>query len=140
LARLGYSVIGVDNSHVGIGQMNQMAQVQNLNLVGRVTDMYTFEDFGVFDIILLDSMFHFTQKDREKEVGFVQKIVSRIRNGTLLVFCSQDSGHKVQILNNAIDFERPLERLMDKTFKYTFEDKESGHCSVSDYRMIMVKK
>ncbi|MCB0845307.1 MAG: methyltransferase domain-containing protein, partial [Bacteroidetes bacterium] len=32
LARLGYSVTGIDNSKVGIEQMNQVAQTEKLNL------------------------------------------------------------------------------------------------------------
>lgn len=34
LARLGYSVTGIDNSKVGIDQMNQFGQNENLDLVG----------------------------------------------------------------------------------------------------------
>lgn len=50
LARLGYSVTGIDNSKVGIEQMNQTWQV---------VDIYAFNRFSEFDIILLDSMFRF---------------------------------------------------------------------------------
>ena len=57
LARLGYSVTGIDNSKVGIEQMNQIGKDENLNLVGQVGDIYSFSRFDQFDIVLLDSMF-----------------------------------------------------------------------------------
>ena len=48
LARLGYAVTGVDNSKVGIDQMNQIAKAENLNLAGQVLDIYAFNQFENF--------------------------------------------------------------------------------------------
>lgn len=127
LARLGYNVTGLDDSKVKIDQMNQVVKAENLTLVGLVEDVYSFEEFDEFDVILLDSMFHFAEKDKEKEVGSVKKILSNIKTGCLVVVCIQDIGNKVQTLNQTIDSERWLNRLADKKFQYTFEDKESGH-------------
>ena len=140
LARLGYDVLGVDNSKVGIDQMHEIGKAKNLTLVGQVADIYDFDQFYKFDFILLDSMFHFAKNDKEREIGLIKKIVSKIRNGCLIVVCIQDTGDKVQILNQAIDFQKQLNRLADKNFKYTFEDKESGHKSETNYRMIVVEK
>ncbi|MFD1315215.1 class I SAM-dependent methyltransferase [Namhaeicola litoreus] len=138
LARLGYSVTGIDNSKVGIAQMDKIGQNENLNLVGQVGDIYTFDRFSEFDIVLMDSMFHFAKKDKEKEIGLIKKIVSEIRNGSLVVVCIQDKSDKVQTLNKAIDFDRKYKRLSDKEFKYVFE--ESGHKSETEYRMIVIEK
>jgi len=140
LARLGYSVTGIDDSKVGIDQMNQIGQNEGLNLVGQVGDIYAFDRFSEFDIILLDSMFHFVKKDKEKEIGLIKKIISVLRQESLVVVCIQDSGNKVHILNKAIDSEKQLNRLVDKDFKYIFEDKESGHKSETNYRMIIAQK
>lgn len=139
LARLGYTVTGIDNSKVGIDQMNTTAKIESLDLEGQVKDVYSFDRFNEFDIVLLDSMFHFNKKDKEKEVGLIKRIVSEIKNGSLLVVCIQDTGNKVQILNQAIDFEKEFSRLADKKFTYTFEDNDR-HKSVTDYRMIVVEK
>ena len=54
--------------------------------------------------------------------------------------CNQDTGDKVQVLNAAIDYDRVHKRLIDESFEYVFEDKESGHQSASAYRMVVVKK
>lgn len=140
LARLGYSVTGIDNSKVGIDQMNKIGVIENLNLKGEVGDMYSFNLFDEFDIVLLDSMFHFAKKEKEKEIGLINKIVSNIRKGSLMVVCIQDTGEKVQILNKAIDHDKKLLRLADKKFTYTFENKGSAHKSVTDYSMIVVEK
>lgn len=140
LARLGYAVTGIDHSKVGIEQMNEIGRVENLNLKGQVDDIYGFDLFEEFDIILLDSMFHFAKKDREKEIGLVKRIVKNLSQRSLLVVCIQDTGHKVNTLNKAIDFEEKLNRLTDKHFKYIFEDKDSGDRHETEYRMIIVEK
>ena len=139
LARLGYSVTGVDNSKVGINQMNQIGQKENLDLVGQVGDIYAFDRFNEFDIVLLDSMFHFAKNDKEKEIALIRRIVSDIRVGSLVVVCIQDTGDKVQTLKKAIDFEKRLS-LTDKDFKYVFKDSDSEHRSETPYRMIVIEK
>lgn len=140
LARLGYYVTGIDNSKVGIEQMNQIGQDENLNLVGKVDDIYDFDRFNKFDIVLLDSMFHFAKKDKEKEIGLINRILAEIRIGSLVVVCIQDTGDKFQTLNKAIDFEKRQKRLADNEFKYVFEDLDSGHKSETNYRMIVIEK
>jgi SAM-dependent methyltransferase len=140
LAQLGYDVIGVDNSKVGIDQMNRIVKTKNLNLEGQVADIYSYDHFRMFDIILLDSMFHFNKNDKEKEVELIQKILSKIKHGCVVVICIQDTEKKVQILNQSINSEKRIKRLKDKKFKYTFEDVASGHKSETDYKMIVIEK
>jgi 2-polyprenyl-3-methyl-5-hydroxy-6-metoxy-1,4-benzoquinol methylase len=140
LARLGYSVTGIDHSAVGIDQMNQIGKSENLNLTGQVSNIYTFDKFDQYDIVLLDSMFHFARNDKDKEIGLLKKIVSQIRSGSIVVVCIQDTGKKVHILNQAIDFEKKLHRLVDRQFKYIFEEKDGDHKSEMNYRMVIVEK
>lgn len=140
LARLGYTVLGIDNSKVGIEQMNQVAKNEGLALVGKVTDIFEFDNFAEYDIILLDSMFHFAKNDLKKETEFLKRILTNIKIGCLLVVCIQDTGKKVNILNETIDFKGQLNRIANSKFKYIFEDGESGHKSESDYRMIIAEK
>lgn len=140
LARLGYEVVGIDQSKVGIDQMSQVAKTENLPLVGRVANMYEFDDFADFDVILLDSMFHFTKNDVQKETDFIKKIISKIERGCLVVFCIQDTGKKVKILNRILNLQNQLRRVIDQEMEYVFEDKETGHRSKSAYRMIIVQK
>ena len=140
LARLGYAVTGIDTSKVGVVQMMDISLKEVLNLVGQVEDIYNFDDYGAYDYVLLDSMFHFNKKDRKREVGLIRKIVTNMKSGCVVVICIQDTGEKVQILKQSLDSERDLFRIADKNFKYLFEDRASGHRSESDYRMIAVRK
>ena len=139
LAKLGFDVTGIDYSKVGIDQMNDIAKVQKLSLKGLVADIFLFDDFGDYDVVLLNSMFHFTKNDKEKEIAFIKNIIAKIKQGSIIIFCIQDTGKKVEILNTVLSSEK-LENLEDKKMKYTFEDKETGHSSTSDYRMIVVEK
>lgn len=139
LARLGYNVLGIDNSKVGIAQMNQIAKSENLPLKGMVKDIYKYTDFDSYDFVLLDSMFHFAKKDLKKETEFIQTILSKVKKGCLVVFCIQDTGKKVAILNETIETKKPIEKILDKKFTYTYEDAESKHVSKTNYRMLVVK-
>lgn len=140
LARLGFDVTGIDNSKVGIEQMNQIAQTENLKLNGLIGDIYKYDNFSKFGVVLLDSMFHFAKKDRKRETEFIQRIISKIKKGCILIVCIQDTGKKVEILNDIFDKEKQIERYMVEKFEYIFEDKESKHHSKTNYQMIAVKK
>ena len=137
LARLGFEVTGIDNSQVGIEQMNNLAKSENLKLIGVTSDIFEFENFGEFDFVLLDSMFHFAKKDLLKETEFIKKIISKITKGCIVIFCIQDTGKKVEILKETISFQVGLNGIEDKKFKYTFDD--GGHKSESNYRMVVIK-
>ena len=85
-------------------------------------------------------MFHFIKKDRKKETNFIKRIRSKIKKGALVIFCVQDTGKKIEILNKTIDTSKTIDRLSDKKFHYVFEDKANGHQSKTDYRMVIIKK
>ena len=140
LAKLGFDVTGIDNSKVGIDQMNEIATSNNLPLKGVVADIFLFDDFENYDVILLNSMFHFAKKDKAKEIAFIKNIISKIKENGIIIFCIRDTGTKVETLNTVLFSDKELESVEDKKMKYTFEDKETGHSSTSDYRMIVVKK
>ncbi|MDN5201927.1 methyltransferase domain-containing protein [Fulvivirgaceae bacterium BMA10] len=140
LARLGYEVTGIDHSKVGIEQMNQRAQLENLNLTGTVADIYQYNHFSEFDFILLDSMFHFTKSDKEKETAFVKRIIDGCKIETIVAFCIQNTGKKVSILNEAIDFQGRLERIYETDLQYVFKDDETGHASITNYSIVIIEK
>jgi len=139
LARLGFNVTGIDSSNVGIQQMMQSADIENLKLKGIVSDIYDINDFAGYNFILLDSMFHFLKKDREKEVNFVKHILNKSDKNTVIAFCVRHSGNKVKILNETIDFQSQQKRIFDKNIQYIYHDTESGHTSKSDYKIIAIK-
>lgn len=140
LARLGFNVTGIDSSKVGIAQMAQIAKTEELQLSGLVTDIYSFDDFSTYDFVLLDNMFHFDKKDRAKETAFITKILDNVKQDCIVVFCIQDSGKKVSILNDTLETNKDFERITDLKYKYVYTDGETGHSSTSDYRLVAVKK
>jgi len=140
LTLMKFDVTGIDNSKVGIEQMNQIAKVKNLSLKGIVKDIYEYTEFNKFDFVLLDSMFHFQKKDKKKETDFIKRIISNVKKGCIIIFCIQDTGKKIEILNEVIESGVKLDKLIDKKFEYLFEDSESGHKSKTNYRLLAVKK
>jgi 2-polyprenyl-3-methyl-5-hydroxy-6-metoxy-1,4-benzoquinol methylase len=140
LAQLGFEVTGVDNSKVGIDQMLQAAKKQGLNINGLIADVYEWDDFSSFDYVLLDSMFHFFKKDRANELGLIHKIFEGAKLGAHIVFCIQDSGKKVGILETAIAQYPQLVTRSKIPFIYTYEDDDTGHTSASNYNLISVQK
>jgi 2-polyprenyl-3-methyl-5-hydroxy-6-metoxy-1,4-benzoquinol methylase len=141
LAKLGYKITGIDNSKVGIDQMTSISEKEGLNITGLVGDVYAFDDFQKFDIVLLDSMFHFEKRDKKRETDLIHKIAKRINKNGLICICIQDTGKKVRILKDAFDSSGiDFEVLNNSSLIYTYEDKESGHKSETKYCMYIVKK
>lgn len=140
LARLGFEVRGLDNSEVGIEQMLQVADKEELSLTGSVEDIFAFENFAEYDFVVLDSMFHFQKGDKAREIAFVEKILAGVREGCQVVFCIQDSGKKVEILNGVLNSFIKLERVATESFDYRYEDRESEHHSEMKYQMLVVRK
>ena len=140
LARLGYKVTGIDNSKVGIDQMNSISVSEGLNVTGLVGNIYTFDNYQDFDIVLLDSMFHFEKRDIKRETDLIDKIAKRINKNGLICVCIQDTGKKVRILKDTIDKSGiNYEILNDSTLIYKYEDKETGHKSKTKYCMYIVR-
>ena len=106
LARLGYNVTGIDNSKVGIDQMISISEREGLKLTGLVGDIYMFDNYQDFDIVLLDSMFHFEKRDLKRETNLIAKIAKRINKNGMICICIQDTGKKVKILNLTWLFEK----------------------------------
>lgn len=140
LAELGYKVTGIDNSKVGIDQLNEIAKKENLSLIGIVEDMYSYTKFDQFEFILLDSMFHFGKKERAKEVSFLNRLIDESKLNTLITICIQKVGKKVETLNSIISNRGELELITRTQLIYKYEDIESNHASETKYEMIVLKK
>ncbi|MBT3385653.1 MAG: methyltransferase domain-containing protein [Prolixibacteraceae bacterium] len=141
LSRLGYKVAGLDNSKIGVNQMIEKSNIENLKITGFVGDIYGFDTFQDFDIVLLDSMFHFEKRDMQKETGLIKKIAKRIKTSGLICICIQDTGAKVRILKDTIKKTKlDFDILNDSSLIYNYEDIASGHKSKTKYCMFIVKK
>ncbi|MEM8899459.1 MAG: methyltransferase domain-containing protein [Bacteroidota bacterium] len=140
LARLGYHVTGLDNSSVGIGQMMEVAASENLSLEGLVEDMFTFDDYENFGFVLLDSMLHFTKKDRQKEIDWISSIFSKVKEGSYVVFCIPENKRITHELEEVANSSLFMEKALDISFEYTFSSEELDHQSVTPYKMLVWRK
>ena len=140
LAKLGFSVTGIDNSKVGIEQLNKIAEKENLPLKGVVQDIYSYSNFNKFEFILLDSMFHFGKKEREKEIKFLNRLIDKSKPNAFITICIQKTGVKLEILDSILSKKNMLIKVDQTELIYRYEDKESNHSSETKYEMITVKK
>lgn len=140
LAELGFEVTGLDYSKVGIDQLNNIAKKQKLPLKGLVCDIYTYSHFDGFEFILLDSMFHFGKKEKEKETKLLEKIFERSTPNAFITICIQKLGKKLEILKSIISKNNNLTIIDQEELTYRYEDKESNHSSETKYEMITIKK
>lgn len=140
LARLGFEVLGLDRSRVGIAQMLDAARKEGLTVDGKVEDIYTWTHFTPFDVILLDSMFHFSKGEKEKETGFLRHICVSMKPGALLCICMQSQKNKLRTLAETLanaGMPPPLHR---EAFEYTFVDQPSGHTVQTPYLLWVSRK
>lgn len=140
LAKLGYEVTGVDNSKVGIDQLNRIAKEGNLPLKGVIEDIFSYSNFEKFDFILLDSMFHFGKAEKEKEIKFLNRLISEARLNTLITICIQKIGNKLEILHSIILDRDDTKLISQCELIYKYVDEASNHSSETKYEMVTIKK
>ncbi len=58
IARLGHSVVGIDQSPTGIRDLLADAEAENLDVQGFVSDIRCFEPAGMYDVLLIDRTLH----------------------------------------------------------------------------------
>ncbi len=140
LAMLGYKVTGVDNSKVGIDQLNRIAKEGSLPLKGVVEDIYSYSNFDKFDFILLDSMFHFGKAEKEKEIEFLNRLIKGARLNTLITICIQKVGNKLEILHSIVLDRDDTKLISQCELIYKYVDETSNHSSETKYEMLTIKK
>ncbi len=119
LGRLGFDVTGVDISQVGINQLNTIAIQENLQVSGIVADYHLVNNLNTFDIILMDSMFHFFKKDLADETKTLITILDQLKPGTRFVTILQKSKKRIDILKNIIrSYEQVLYIEHEDSFIY----------------------
>ena len=132
LARLGYTVTGVDISKVGMSQMLSVAEKESLNISGHIADMYEYPIAESVDIVLLDSMLHFYPKDKEKESKFLNRVMNELKEGGLLCIFVWRSEKIEKVLDSILKEVDGWSSLVDKYINYP--DGEM------DMRMLVLEK
>lgn len=133
LGRIGYRVVGIDISDVGIQQLNEVAQQEKLQVEGFVEDIYSFGITNEYDVVLLDSMFHFYKNDVEKETKLLRRILEEIKPGGLVCNFMQKGNKREKELKSIINESGlSFEVLLDGYTDYPEYDAE--------FHMYVIKK
>ncbi len=102
IGKMGFSVVGIDLSEVGINQLNQYAKNENLNVKGIVCDLDRFDQVSEFDIVLLDSMFHFYKNDIDIETARLHRILNSIKPNGIVIIVLQENKFRINYLKSII--------------------------------------
>jgi len=108
LGELGYKVIGIDHSSVGINQLNKEAGKRKIEVEGIVGNVYDYRISKDVDFVLLDSMLHFYKSDLIKEIEFVNKILTELKTDGVFVNCILKGDAREKTLKTIIK-ESPYE-------------------------------
>ena len=132
LARHGYRVTGVDASHVGVEQMVAAALERDLSVEGVVADLFDYSLDQAYDAIVLDSILHFEKKDRDREIGLLNRLVNHLRPGGHLFIFVHKSSAKERALRAWYDAMDPdLHVVFEGYIDYVYEEQKTGFRSAS---------
>ncbi|MFK7999524.1 MAG: class I SAM-dependent methyltransferase [Polyangiales bacterium] len=70
-ARGGFDVLGVDLSEVGLAQLRDEVQAQNLPVELSCADVVSFRTRRRFDVVVLDRVLHLLLSDEERELALL---------------------------------------------------------------------
>ncbi len=133
LGRLGYQVTGIDISDVGIKQMNNIAQIEDLKVKGIVADIYSYKISDEYDAVLLDSIIHFYKNDLVKEKKLLKKIIYELKSGGMLCNFMQKGAKREKVLKRTIqETGKPYDVIIDDYTVYPEHNLE--------FHMYIVKK
>ena len=68
LSSIGYQVTAIDNSKVGVSQMQNKARKMELNIKTIVEDVLKVHLEEKFDVILMDMLLHTFKKDQQRKL------------------------------------------------------------------------
>ena len=133
LGRIGYRVIGVDISDIGIQQLNKAAQKERLRVKGLVADIYSFGITDEYDMVLLDSIFHFYKNDIEKEKKLLKRIIEEIKPGGVICNFMQKGPKREKHLKSAVQESRA-------SFEVLLEDYTDYPEHNAEFHMYIIRK
>ncbi len=136
LAEMGYEVLGIDVSKVGLEQLLQQAEQKNLTIKAEVQDVYSMSHFQGFDLILLDSFFHFYKNDLAKEKELIIRILRNSKRNATVCLCLNHTSAILSNLKKALAESGVLTSTIEqKEFSYQFEAYPK-----TKYKLIALKK
>lgn len=133
IATMGYDVMAVDHSKVGIEDLKNKALAVGVKINAVVADVYNMDIEQNIDIVLLDSMLHFYKNDIEKESVFVNKILRELKIGGVFVnFVIKGKNREKTLKEIVAQSEYEWETLTEKYVDYPE--------SACKYHMLVIRK
>ena len=84
-------------------------------------------------------MFHFLKRDRDREIDLIRRVIARVDPTTVLVFCIQDRGKKVETLYHALHLATAPSVTTEQGFINMYlRTPESQAPTAIPYKMIVV--
>ena len=117
IGRMGFSVMGIDISDVGINQLNEIVRRENLDVTTAVMDYKAYKNLLDYDIVLMNSMFHFYKNDIEEETKSLYWVLNELKSNANLFLFVQESKSRINLIKKilmgmdlviSIEFEKSI--------------------------------
>ena len=89
IARLGHSVVGIDLSPNGIRDLNAAAAREGLDITGIAADVTTYDQDGLFDVVLIDRTLHML--DRPDRLAVFKRLIDNVQPAGWLLISDETS-------------------------------------------------
>ena len=141
LAQQGYCVTGIDASDVGVAQMLESASLKDLTIMGIVADFHTHPFTETYDVIVLDSILHFTKGSLLRDLGLLKTLSSHLNIGGIMCLFTHKSKAKEKHLKLFFNTQYPNWRVLkDEYIHYTYVEKAQNFQSSFYYHMYITQK
>lgn len=119
LGRMGFTVTGLDISNVGINQLKDVVRLENLNVSADVMDYKIYDRIIDYDIIVMDSMFHFYKNDIVEETKSLKRVLTEMKvDGRLILIIQENKFRNDHIKNIIMDMDLSLTIEFEKSIIY----------------------
>ena len=134
LAGIGHRVLAIDESNLGLQQiLKESPRSTRARLGTRRADIYHLAIPSDCEVVLLDAMFHFYRRDREREVGLLTRLSGELGPGGILAIAIVRTPRTTLVLSSLLEeLWQGWSRLADEVSKH-----ESSN---TDYRFLALCK
>jgi SAM-dependent methyltransferase len=117
--RMGFTVMGIDISDVGISQLNEIVRKENLAVTTAVMDYKAYENLLDYDIVLMNSMFHFYKNDIEEETKSLYWVLNEMKSKAKLILFVQESKSRINLIKKILmDMDLVISIELEKSILY----------------------
>lgn len=116
IARLGHSVVGIDQSPTGISDLLADAEAEGLHVQGFVSDIRSFEPAGMYDVLLIDRTLHML--DASERPAVLARYLDRVEAGGYVLIADERSN--IPMFEAVLEADRRNWQLVKRRRGYLF--------------------